>query len=88
MNLADFIADTTRRATLARDTGTAAGYLWQIATGWRGKKASLDLAVRIETATGGVVTVEELRPDLPWVRVDGRPLLDPVAMAQCRRLAA
>jgi DNA-binding transcriptional regulator YdaS (Cro superfamily) len=36
----------------------------------------------IETATSGAVTCEELRPDLPWVRVEGRPMLDAVALAQ------
>jgi hypothetical protein len=41
----------------------------------------------IELATEGVVTCEELRPDVPWTRIPdatwphpkGRPLIDPAA---------
>lgn len=47
-------------------------------------------AVLLELATNGAVTCEELRPDVPWLRVkrkrswphpDGAPVLDLGAMA-------
>lgn len=64
MNLTDYIADTTRRAELAASVGTSPDYLWQIATGWRDRKASHKLARAIETATSGAVTRHDLRPDI------------------------
>lgn len=64
MKLLDYIEDKDRRAKLAAATGKNAGYLWQVAAGWRGKKASPLLAVAIERATDGVVTRQELRPDI------------------------
>lgn len=47
---------------LARAAGTKAIYLSQLASGHR--KASHKLAKRIETATKGVVTRQDLRPDI------------------------
>lgn len=87
-SLGDYIADPDRRARLARDTGYSPDYLWQIATGWRNRRASIELATLIETATEGAVPVETVRPDLPWIRLDGRPLVDAVTLAQRRGIAA
>jgi Putative antitoxin of bacterial toxin-antitoxin system, YdaS/YdaT len=55
---------------------------WQ--HGYAERKPSFDNSVAIEKATDGQVTVEELRPDGPWLRVKdkawphpkGRPVLD------------
>lgn len=38
------------RKALASKAGTDPGYLWQIATGWRGKKPSLALIQRLALA--------------------------------------
>lgn len=64
MDLATYIADTERRARLARDLDTDPAYLWQLATRWRNKRPSPDMARRIEAATSGTVTKETLRPDI------------------------
>jgi DNA-binding transcriptional regulator YdaS (Cro superfamily) len=66
MDLSEYIADTQRRAQLARDLGTDPVYLWQLAKRWRNKRPSPDMARRIEVATDGAVTKESLRPDI-WV---------------------
>ncbi len=42
-------------------TGTSRGYLRQI--GYGNKKASAELASRLEAATGGQVTRKQLRPE-------------------------
>lgn len=54
------------RRDLAEAAGTKLIYLRQISTGLR--KVSADLAVRLEHASGGLITAYELRPDLPWPR--------------------
>ena len=65
MNLSDYFAeDRARRRQLAQRLGTSADYLWQLATGWNGRKASPELARRIETATDGRVSCSDLRPDI------------------------
>jgi DNA-binding transcriptional regulator YdaS (Cro superfamily) len=73
MQLTDYIADTARRQHLARVLCASAdhkpvqsmsAYLWQIATGWRGRRPSPEMASRIQSATDGAVTVADLRPDL------------------------
>ena len=67
MNLSDFIADPSRRNALALACETSTDYLWQIATGWRGRKAGPALAGRIEQETeriGHKVPKELIRPDL------------------------
>lgn len=64
MTLAEYIADADRRAALAKRLATSPQYLWQIATGWRDKRPSALMARAIETATDGVVTRYELRPDV------------------------
>jgi len=62
--LAEYISDCHRRAQLAEAVGCSPDYLWQVATGWRGKRASPDLAKKIEVATSGAVTRASLRPDI------------------------
>lgn len=64
MDLQTYIADPARKAALALACGTTPQYLWQIATGWRGKRAGHELAKRIEQATNGEVTRHDLRPDI------------------------
>lgn len=73
MDLATFISDPDRKAALAANTESSEGYLWQIATGWRGKRASPELAIAIERESGRIgpesVSKESLRPDL-WPPLD------------------
>lgn len=64
MDLQTYIETPARLSQLAADVGTSPGWIWQIATGWRGKRASAEMAVKIETATAGEVSRAELRPDL------------------------
>lgn len=68
MDLLTFISDSERKRQLAALTGSSEGYLWQVATGWRGKKASPELAKAIARATLEIgpeqVRLEALRPDL------------------------
>lgn len=64
MSLDAYIANSEKRADLAQKLGTNPQYLWQIATGWRGRRASPAMAQRIEEATQGEVTKEQLRPDI------------------------
>lgn len=68
MNLSDFIADPARREALALACETSPDYLWQIAKGWRGRKAGPQLAQRIEVESTRIgpegVSKESLRPDL------------------------
>lgn len=49
---------------VAERAGTTLAYLQQCRYGNR--RLSADLAVRLEWASGGVLTAHELRPDLPW----------------------
>lgn len=64
MTLSEYIADTARRAQLARDVMTSTQYLYQLATSWRGKRASPRMAQAIERATAGAVSRSDLRPDI------------------------
>lgn len=64
MTLHEYISDMDRRRALADEVGANHEYLWQVATGWRGRRASRILATSIERATDGVVTRYDLRPDL------------------------
>lgn len=76
MNLSEYIADPIRRAELAHKCMTCPQWLYQIASGWRGKRASPRLAKDIERETGGVVTFASLRPDLcpsPQSQSEGAP---------------
>ncbi|MFQ6309890.1 hypothetical protein [Lysobacter capsici] len=72
MDLQTFIADTGRRKLLADALGKSPDYLWQLGTGWNGRKPSPQLAMEIESATRDLgpeeVRCESLRPDMSWVR--------------------
>jgi hypothetical protein len=68
MNLTDFIADPERRAALAAACETSGDWLYQIATGWNGRRASTDLAKLIERESERIgperVPKELIRPDV------------------------
>lgn len=65
MDLLTYIADMSRRVALAEACGTSPEYLWQIASRWRGKRPSPELAATIERET------ERLGPE----RVPKEPLI-------------
>lgn len=75
------------QAALARALGVTPGTVGQIVMGVR--KTPRDRCPAIESATGGQVVVETLRPDVRWVRVPdptwphpgGRPCIDVAAPA-------
>jgi DNA-binding transcriptional regulator YdaS (Cro superfamily) len=50
------------RAALAASAGTSVGYLYQLSGAHR--KASVELAARLNKASKGMLTLEGLRPDL------------------------
>jgi DNA-binding transcriptional regulator YdaS (Cro superfamily) len=64
MDLQTFFLTTGRRQELADRLAVSPNYLWQIATGYHGRKPSPKLAKRIHEETLGVVTLESLRPDV------------------------
>lgn len=68
MDLLTFISDPARKRRLAALTKSSEGYLWQIATGWRNKRASPELAQVIEKESAVIgpegVPKELLRPDI------------------------
>lgn len=68
MDLQTFIADMPRRVELAQACNTDPNYLWQIATGWNGRKAGIELAKAIEIESERIgperVPKETLRPDV------------------------
>lgn len=64
MDLQTYISDRERKASLAKALATSPMYLWQLATRWKGRKPSPEFAMKIEAATDGVVTRQELRPDI------------------------
>lgn len=68
MDLLTFISDPDRKAALAERTKSSQAYLWQIATAWRGKRASPELAQAIERESEAigpeVVSKSSMRPDL------------------------
>lgn len=55
-------ASAERRAEVAASAGTSVGHLWQLAGGHR--RASAELAGRLQDASGGEITIIGLRPDL------------------------
>lgn len=72
MDLLTYIADMPRRQALATALNTSPDYLWQMATGWRKKKVSPEMAIAIERATNRAVRCADMRPDLDWTyRADG-----------------
>lgn len=64
MDLKTYLEEGGRRQSLADAVNTSADYLWQIATGWKGRKPSPKLARKISEATHGLVSLAELRPDV------------------------
>ena len=63
-HLRDWLASSSaeRREEVAVKAGTSVGHLWQLAGGHR--RASADLAWRLQDASGGEITIAGLRPDL------------------------
>lgn len=63
-HLREWLAKTPadRREEVAKQAGTSVGYLWQLSGGHR--KATSDLAARLQDASGGEITIAGLRPDL------------------------
>ncbi len=63
-HLREWLAATpaTERTSVAQKAGTTVGHLWQLAGGHR--KASADLAERLQDASSGAITIAGLRPDL------------------------
>lgn len=55
-------ASVERREEVAAKAGTSVGHLWQLAGGHR--RASADLAGRLQVASGSEITIAGLRPDL------------------------
>ena len=95
MDLSTYISDADRAQKLAARLGTSTGWLWQIANRWRGKKASAELATRIEreTATLGPEAVPRasLRPDLFFTvpgLVAANDDVGPLAEENCDGIAA
>jgi hypothetical protein len=67
MDLLTYISDMSRRRALAAACDTDPDYLWQVATRWRGKRPSPDLAEAIERES------ERLGPE----KVPKEPLIFP-----------
>ncbi|HEK1007209.1 TPA: hypothetical protein SMP92_000448 [Pseudomonas putida] len=68
-HLREWLATATydRRRDVAAEAKTTVGHLWQLAGGHR--KASVDLAERLQDASDGEITIAGLRPDLiPFAR--------------------
>ena len=61
MKLKKYIEENGRKA-LAKDVGVSTVYVWQLAN--RKGMASPRVAKAIQTATGGVVSLAEIRPDI------------------------
>ncbi|TCG09322.1 hypothetical protein BZM27_05845 [Paraburkholderia steynii] len=55
------------RDALAKQVGTTAAYLWQIA--YKQRRCNESMAIEIEKASQRAVTVEDLRPDVDWAYV-------------------
>jgi len=63
MKLSDYLRSITpeQRQATAAAAGTSVGYLYVLAGGSR--RGSPDMALRIELATGGAVTREDMLPE-------------------------
>ncbi|WP_460055482.1 hypothetical protein [Pseudomonas sp. S2_D06] len=63
-HLRDWLANATndRRQAVAAAAKTTVGHLWQLAGGHR--KASAELAERLQDASSNEITIAGLRPDL------------------------
>jgi len=64
MTLSKYYKSLSRkeRAKVAKLAGIGVDYLYQLSTGFR--RASPDTAKRLEKATDGKITKEQLRPDI------------------------
>jgi DNA-binding transcriptional regulator YdaS (Cro superfamily) len=60
-----------RQGELARRLGITPGFVSQWISGVR--PIPIQQAIAIERETAGVVTVEELRPDIDWSVIRGKP---------------
>lgn len=73
MDLKQYLSTLTlkQRDALAERCGTSAGHLRNVSYGYRSCGESL--AIALERESGGSVTCEELRPDVDWSVLRGRP---------------
>lgn len=73
MDLKTYLSTLTlkERDALADKCGTSAGHLRNVSYGYRSCGESL--AIALERESGGSVTCEELRPDVDWSVLRGRP---------------
>lgn len=62
------------RQAFAERCGSTLGYFKLLSCGHA--NCGPDLAIRIEAATDGAVTVESLRPDVPWHVIRGTAASD------------
>lgn len=76
MDLKTFLSTLTlkERDALAEKCGTSAGHLRNVSYGYRSCGESL--AIALERESGGSVTCEELRPDVDWSVLRGRPRVE------------
>lgn len=71
-------------------TASALGVSVQRLGNWLDRGIPMEQCAKVEVATSGAVTVEELRPDINWLRVKdkswphpkGRPVIDVAAPAK------
>lgn len=70
MKLLDYIKGLDKEGfqAFASACGTTVGQLRQVAYG---RRASAELAIAIDRASGGAVLCEELRPDIDWEYLRG-----------------
>lgn len=67
MTLLEYINSMTRpqQAEFAARCGTTPGYMRLVAYG-KGRRAGESLAISIDRESAGVVSMENLRPDIDW----------------------
>lgn len=72
MTLQDFLNNktTAEQAVFAHACGTTVGYLRLIA--YKARRCGESLAINIDRESGGLVSLEELRPDVDWDHVRQR----------------
>ena len=75
MRLSELHPDLSReeRCELAADCGISTGYLWQLATRWRGKKPTVDLLAKLAAAEPRLTVGELVKEfsDIQPALVDG-----------------
>ena len=96
MNLHDYLRSLApdKQCRFARCAGTSLGYVRKVLSAR--SRFGEAICQRIELASSGAVTVEELRPDVNWHRVcdpewphpQGRPLVDLTRRTDVHREAA